>query len=84
MQGWPESAPEGLVTFHNRLNELSIHHGCVMLGVSVVVPQKLRPQLLEELHTGHLGVVKMKALARRDILWPGIDSDIEQCQKMPR
>ena len=31
-----------------------------------MVPQKLRPQLLEELHTGHLGVVKMKALARSD------------------
>ena len=26
-----------------------------------MVPQKLRPQLLEELHTRHLGVVKMKA-----------------------
>ena len=63
MQGWPESAPEGLVTFHNRRNELSVHHGCVVSGVRVVVPQKLRPQLLEELHTRNLGVVKMKAQA---------------------
>ena len=53
MQDWPETAAEGTVTFHSRWNELSVDHGCVMWGVRVVVPQKLRPQLLEELNTGH-------------------------------
>ena len=35
MQGWPETAPEGLVTFHNQRNELSVHHGCVMWGLEL-------------------------------------------------
>ena len=35
-----------------------------MWGIRVIVPPKRRPQVLVELHQGHLGVVKMSALAR--------------------
>ena len=52
-----------------------------MWGIRVIVPPKLRPQVLEELHQGHLGVVKLKALARSYIWWPGINKEIEQTAK---
>lgn len=49
-----------------------------MWGIKVIIPNKLQGKVLEELHTGHIGIVKMKALARSRIWWPGMEQQIEQ------
>lgn len=49
-----------------------------MWGVKVIMPTKLRPNILDELHAGHLGIVKMKVLAIGFVWWPGIDPEIKQ------
>ena len=37
---------------------------CLMWANRVVIPTKLRKPLIEELHTDHPGIVRMKAIAR--------------------
>ena len=50
-------------------------------GVRVIVPQKFRKQLLNEIHENHLGINKTKTIARSYVSWPKIDNDIESMIK---
>ncbi|XP_053238226.1 uncharacterized protein K02A2.6-like, partial [Podarcis raffonei] len=77
-RGWPSSSPgPEFAGYTTRKHELSAHKGCLLWGSRVVVPQSLRKRVLTALHETHPGVVRMKALARSYVLWPGIDGEIE-------
>ncbi|VVC35786.1 Integrase, catalytic core,Aspartic peptidase domain,Ribonuclease H-like domain,Retrotransposon gag [Cinara cedri] len=75
--GWPKSINDDLKPYKDRHTDLSVEQGCLMLGYRVVISSKSRKQILDELHSTHLGVVKMKAVARSYVWWPKIDAQIE-------
>jgi hypothetical protein len=66
--GWVNHVTESdLLPYRQRREELTIQSGCIMWGLRVVIPPKLRKQVLEELHTAHSGMVQIKALARMHV-----------------
>ena len=47
----------------------------------MVIPQKLQKIILQELHSEHMGIAKMKALARSHVWWTGMDKYLESLAK---
>ena len=79
LNGWTDKPQdERLIPYYTRRNEISVENGCLMWGIRVIIPIKLRNKVLDELHEGHLGIVKMKELSRSFFWWPQLGSDIEQ------
>jgi len=77
--GWYGTKPtdEALRQYFNVRNDLSILQKCLMIGNRICVPPTLRKAVLQMLHNGHPGIVRMKALARMYVWWPGMSEEIE-------
>lgn len=58
-------------------SDYTIDSGILFKGQRVVIPASLQKFVLEELHHTHIGITKMKQLARRYVYWVSIDRHIE-------
>ena len=81
--------PPRLKPYLMRKNELSVQSGFLLWGYRVIIPLSLREIVLDELHSGHCGVVRMKEIKPSYFWWPGLDAAIEEkaqscgaCQKV--
>jgi len=83
LNGWPEeTVSDELKPFKSRKLELSLENGCILWGSRVVIPKSLQNDVLVTLHDTHLGMSKMKSLARSWFWWPHLDADIERFVKL--
>lgn len=78
IQGLKSGRPvEGCFRFGVNQNEFTLQGDCLMRGIRVYIPPPLRMRVLNELHSGHFGVSRMKALARSYCWWENVDRAIE-------
>ena len=62
---WPRVIKDAtLKMFFNRRESLSENQGCMLSQDRVIIPLTLQAKVLKQLHAGHPGIVRMKALAR--------------------
>ncbi|XP_055527133.1 uncharacterized protein K02A2.6-like [Wyeomyia smithii] len=78
--GWPKTRSEikdrELARYYDRQEALSVVQGSIMFGDRLVIPTMFRRRCLIQLHKGHPGIQRMKAIARSFVYWPGLDDEI--------
>ncbi len=80
--GWPpQDLDPAFQLYAVRKTELRVQDGCVLWGSHVVVPPPGCDALLQQLHHGHIGITRMKALAQSYFWWPKLHADIEAVVK---
>ncbi|KAL1447311.1 hypothetical protein WDU94_000006 [Cyamophila willieti] len=80
MNGWPNlknEVPLEIRMYWQHRNEICMEDDLLFFNNRVIVPQKLRPLMLKEIHEGHLGIVKCKSRARDSLFWPLMNIDIQ-------
>ncbi|PFX12679.1 Uncharacterized protein K02A2.6 [Stylophora pistillata] len=80
-KGWPNNHDPVFNPYFVHKDEITLQSGYLMWRIRVIVPPRLRPQVLKGIYQGHMEVVKMKALARSYTWWLGIDKKIELSAK---
>ena len=77
-RGWIVATKKKYSTFYNRREELSVTFDkLICLNDRILIPPTLRSTVLQDLHSSHLGVEKMKSLARLTCYWPELNEDIK-------
>ncbi len=89
--GWPgkaQSLPSELQQYFPFRDELVLFSGILLKGERVIVPHSLRHDLIEKIHSSHIGMQGCIRRARESLYWPGMYQDIvdrvsrcEVCQR---
>ena len=77
-EGWPPRTDSKDILRYKRLEDsVATENGCLLLGARIVIPGRLRDQVLQLVHLGHFVMQRMKQLVRSVAYWPHINDDIE-------
>ena len=81
-EGWlsynEKKNPNSLLTsFYRVRKSISVNDNCLYYGDRVVIPSIFQVKVLNILHDQHIGIVRMKLLARDSVWWPLIDTKID-------
>ena len=78
--GWPNTKDmlhADLKAYWLYRDELAVIDGVILKGRCIIMPTNLRHQILEQLHTNHMGIEKIKLLAHESVYWSSINADID-------
>ena len=79
-QGWPKTVkevPQEIQKYWTFHEELMIEDGLILKGTQIMIPDKMREDILKQIHEGHLGFNKCQLRAKETVYWPGLNDQLE-------
>ena len=77
---WPdkEQLNPSLLPYWKERSSISRKGKLLLYNQRILVPQSLRSETLQKIHTGHQGTARCRLLTKISVWWPGISSEIAQ------
>ena len=77
---WPATISEDspVYVYKSSSHDMSVLNGLLLKGQAVVIPVNMRQEMLDRIHSGHLGVTKCQRRAQGALWWPAINKEIEK------
>lgn len=78
-QGWPENKSHVnplVLPYWNYRHDIHVIKEIVFRNSSLVIPSKLRSEMLRIIHSAHQGIAKSLSFVRGIIFWPSMSNDI--------
>ncbi len=81
LKGWPETkseVPESIHAYYDIRDELTVQDSLIFKGQRLVIPVALRKEMMELVHTTHIGVEGCLRRARETMYWPRMSTELKE------
>ena len=78
--GWPHEIhdiPKEIQPYWTFWEQITIEDGFPLKGTHIIVPQTLHKEMIQLLHTGHLGLEKCLNRAKQSMYWPSLYDELK-------
>ena len=85
IHGWPEQKqliPMEIAPYQHEKHNLTVQDGIIFVGDCVVIPSRMRKEIIQGNQLAHAGIESCLRTAREYVYWPQMSAQIkEPCQK---
>ncbi|VDH90162.1 Hypothetical predicted protein [Mytilus galloprovincialis] len=81
LHGWPikrEDTPSLAKPYFDFRDEITVQDGILFRGERAIIPRTLRMDMMQRIHSSHIGIGGSLRRAKECLYWPGMHSDITQ------
>ena len=78
--GWPEKYEVNHLVrpYWEAKADITAENGILLYGTRLIIPCKMRLDVLDKIHEGHQGIQKCRERAKQSVWWPGISRHIQE------
>lgn len=78
-KGWPNdkhAVSPNIAAYFDDRDELSMQNGVIFKGERAVIPQALRMDIMNRIHSSHIGIEGCLRRARESVYWPRMNAEV--------